>query len=195
MDSCFKKTILDSKLHPTEAAFLCWMNNGVWSIPYPKIWWITQRWIQMTFLVLMRLRDLRKFWQAPGLLSYEVFHLCRAESHQLLSWDLLKLLSGLFQAGQDEWNCSAAAFTQSQHSYFTVADICYRQTQQIQRGRQRCRNIQQERCWQGLVSTFFPQNTRSIHSVKEDCWTKFLPDHEYKKIKDRFLPRNTSSYL
>lgn len=32
-----KKTISVSKLHPTEAAFLCWMSNGVWSIPYPKI--------------------------------------------------------------------------------------------------------------------------------------------------------------
>lgn len=77
-DSCFKKTISVSKLHPTEAAFLCWMSNGVWTIPYPKIWWIIQRWFQVTFLVLMRLRDLRKFWQAPGLLSYEVFHLCRS---------------------------------------------------------------------------------------------------------------------
>lgn len=73
-----KKTIPVSKLHPTEAAFLCWMSNGVWSIPYPKIWQIAQRWIHMTFLVLMRLRDLGKFWQAPELLSYEVFHLCRS---------------------------------------------------------------------------------------------------------------------
>lgn len=86
------------------------------------------------------------------------------------------------QAGQDERNCCTAASTQSQHYYFTVADICFKQTQLIHRQRQQCRNVQQERCWQGFtVSTFFPQNIRSIHSVKEDCWTKFLPDHKYKK--------------
>lgn len=78
MDNCFKKTISVSKLHPTEVAFLCWMSNGVWSIPYPKIWRITQKWIQMTFLVLMKLRVLGKFWQASELLSCEVFHLSRS---------------------------------------------------------------------------------------------------------------------
>lgn len=152
MDSCFKKTISVSKLHPTEAAFLCWMSNGVWSIPYPKIWRITQRWIQVTFLILMRLRDLRKFWQVPGLLSYEVSHLCRSRISPTVTLRLAETAYWVIPAGQDEWNRCAAAFTQSQHYYFTVAYICFKQTQLIQRGRQQCRNIPQERCWQGLSS-------------------------------------------
>lgn len=171
MDSCFKKTIPVSKLHPTEAAFLCWMSNGGWSIPYPKIWQITQRWIQMTFLVLMRLRDLGKFWQAPELLSYEVFHLCRSRISPTV---ILKLLSGLFQAGQDERNCCTAASTQSQHYYFTVADICFKQTQLIQRRRQQRRNVQQERCWQGFLYIFCLYLLSSKYQINSQCQRRLL---------------------
>lgn len=70
----------------------------------------------MTFLVLMRLRYLRKFDRPQGCFHMKFSTCAGAESHQLLSRDLLKLLSELFQGGQDEWNCCAAAFTQSQHS-------------------------------------------------------------------------------
>lgn len=80
MDSCFTKQFWVSKLHPTEAAFLCWMSNGIWSILYPKIWQMTQRWIQKTLLVSSwnSDNDLRKFCQTPELLLYEVFHFCRS---------------------------------------------------------------------------------------------------------------------
>lgn len=59
--------------------------------------------------------------------------LSAVQSDQLLSSDLSQEISPLLQAGQDELNCCTAAFTQSQ-CYFTVADICFRQTLLIQRG-------------------------------------------------------------
>lgn len=58
------------------------------------------------------------------------------QSDQLLFCDLSEQISPLFQAGQDELNCCTAAFTQSQ-CYFTVADICFKQTLLIQR-REKC---------------------------------------------------------
>lgn len=187
MDSCFTKQLGVSKLHPTEAAFLCWMSNGIWSILYPKIWQITERWIQKILLVSSwnSDKDLRKFWQTPGLLLYEVFHFCRSGIWPTIILRPVKTHQSVIP-GRPGWSelLHSCLHPVTVLLFHSCRDICFKQAQLIQRRQQQCKNIQQKRCWQGFtIVTFFPQNTRWTHSIKEDCWTKSLPDHKYKKNK------------
>lgn len=181
----FYKTIWLSKLRPTETAFLCWMSNGIWSIPYPKLWQVTQRWFcKQLHVYFLHETDWRKFWQDPRVAFIWSFPLLQEQNLSNLSWDLSKHLSPLFQTGHDALNCCTAAITQLQHDYFAVAETCFKQTQLIQREMQQHRKTQQRRCWQDFtISRFVLQNTRSFCSIKKDCWTKSLPDHKYKKNK------------
>lgn len=183
MDSRFTKQFWVSKLHPTKAAFLCWMSNGIWSILYPKIWQITQRWIQKTLLVSSwnSDKDLRKFCQTPQFFYMKFSTSVGVESDQQLR--PVKTHQSIIP-GRPRW-------TELLHSclhpvtvllFHSCRDICFKQAELIQRRQQQCKNIQQKRCWQGFtISMFFPQKTRSFHSVKDVCWTKSLPDHKYKK--------------
>lgn len=83
----------------------------------------------------------------------------------------------------------------SHSTVISVADIRFKQTQLIQRGRQQCRNMQ-ERCWQGLLSLHsFLKIPDQFTVSKKTAELNFSQIINILKKKDRFLPRNTSPYL
>lgn len=185
--TAFKKIISVSKLHLTEAAFLCWINKGVWSIPYLKMWWITE--VDSDDIPCFNeTQRFKKALTGPRVAfrwSFPLVHKQNLTNCYLETCGNC-LLGYTRQPGWMELLCSCLhpVTALSFHS-------CRHLLQPVTADSERKAAIQHstgEMLAGFLVSEFFPQNARSIHSVKEDCWTKFLPDHKYKNWRiDSFL--------